>query len=144
MQAMSIGQADEVVCADINPAAVEVACANSGKMPARRKRFVVSDLFENVDGTFDLIAFNAPYLDGSEPRDYAWTHVQDGRDVIERFIRESKRYVKRGGRVLLLISDRGYEKYLRCAEETGYEWNVAARMNLFFERLFVIEMKVKT
>ncbi|MCX8200425.1 MAG: methyltransferase [Candidatus Micrarchaeota archaeon] len=141
LQAISIGNAKEIVCADINKDAVDYAkeCVKRGDV--QRIEFVVSDLFRNIGGKFDVIAFNTPYLDEGEPRDLAWTYLQDGQDIIERFIRESKKHLEEGGQVIMLISDRGYEHYKKVAEEIGYSWEVLREKALFFEKIFVVCLK---
>jgi len=141
LQANSILSADEIVCADINKDAVDYAKENVKRNDIKKASFIVSDLFSNVEGKFDLIAFNTPYLDAGEPRDVSWTHMQNGRDVIERFIRDAREHLEDNGRILMLISDRGYEKYRRIAERSGYTWEVVAEKNLFFEKIFVIQLK---
>lgn len=141
VQAESISQAEEIVCVDINPEAVEEAKSRVRRRDAK-VYFVESDLFKNVNGTFDLIAFNTPYLDDSPPRDLAWTHIQNGIDIIKRFMAEAKNHLASNGKILMVISDRGYEDYKKFAESMGYTWKVISEKNLFFEKLFVIELSV--
>jgi release factor glutamine methyltransferase len=137
LQANSIGNAEEIVCADINKDAVDYSKENVKKID-----FVTSDLFEKIEGKFDLIAFNTPYLDEGEPKDTSWTVMQNGKDVIERFIRESRAHLEDGGQIMMLISDRDYQKYEKIAEETGYKWEVAREKQLFFERIFVVKLTI--
>lgn len=143
LQAMSIGSADEIVCADINKDAVDYARENVKRKDITKIEFVVSDLFENIVGRFDVIAFNTPYLDEGEPRDFAWTHMQNGKDVIERFITESKEHLEKDGQVFMVISDRDYDHYKKIAEENGYAWEKIREKALFFEKIFVIRLSIK-
>ncbi len=136
IQSLSVN-AEEIVCADINEKALEYA---KEKLKGLRAEFVKSDLFEKVKGKFDLIAFNTPYLDEEEPKDYAWTYKQRGRDVIEEFIRKVAEYLEEGGSVLMVISDRGFERYREIAEEKGFRWRVLKEKPLFFERLYLVEL----
>lgn len=138
IQAMSIGKADEIVCADINPQAVNEAEKNAC---GKQINFITSDLFSNIDGKFDLIAFNTPYLDDSEPRDLSWTCMQNGINVIEKFIKDSQNYVEDNGSVLIVISDRNFDSYKSTAESCNYEWKVLRTKNLFFEKLFLVELR---
>ena len=140
IQSNNIKGANEIVCADINAEAVRTAKEN---VKGKNAKFVVSDLFENIEGRFDIIAFNTPYLDDSRPKDLSWTYLQNGRDIIKRFIVESKDYIAKNGAVLMIISNRSYNTYKEAAEKTGYEWMVLKTKNLFFEKLFLIEMRVK-
>ncbi len=140
VQANSIGRADEIVCADVNPDAVETAKNN---VKTGNARFVVSNLFDNITGRFDLIAFNTPYLDDADPRDMAWTHIQNGEDVIEKFILQAKNHITKDGKILLLISDRNYDGYKLFAMGQGYNWKIIAEKPLFFETLYVVELSVQ-
>lgn len=52
----------DVIGVDVNPLAVAAAAANSERNGvADRVRFSQSDLFEGVDGKFDLIVFDPPF-----------------------------------------------------------------------------------
>ncbi|MEM9652757.1 MAG: methyltransferase [Actinomycetota bacterium] len=54
--------ASDVIGVDINPAAVAAATANAVRNGlADRARFVFGDLFEPVDGRFDLIIYDPPF-----------------------------------------------------------------------------------
>lgn len=140
LQANSVEKANEIVCADINKDAVDYARENVRRKDVSKIEFVISDLFEKINGKFDLIAFNAPYLDEEAPCDVAWTAVQDGKDVIERFIRSAKAHLEKGGQIMMLISDREYDKYKKIAREEGYSWEIVSEKQLFFEKIFVIRL----
>jgi release factor glutamine methyltransferase len=59
----------EVVAVDVNPKAVECARANAlSNGLADRITFVVGDLFQGIEGDFDLIIFDPPFR-WFEPRD---------------------------------------------------------------------------
>ena len=53
---------DEVTGVDINPRAVRLAQANQEVNLVRNARFLESDLFSAVEGQFDLITANTPFL----------------------------------------------------------------------------------
>jgi ribosomal protein L3 glutamine methyltransferase len=60
----------EVVLSDISADALDVARINVGKHGLQdRVSLVQSDLFENIDGTFDLIVSNPPYVGVDEYRE---------------------------------------------------------------------------
>lgn len=54
--------AHAVVAVDINPAAVENAAENCRRHGVENVQFAVSDMFSNVEGRFDLIMANPPYI----------------------------------------------------------------------------------
>ncbi|MFH1447606.1 MAG: HemK2/MTQ2 family protein methyltransferase [Candidatus Micrarchaeota archaeon] len=137
-----------VVGVDSNEVAVENAEHNA-RMNGSNAMFVGSDLFESVDGKFDCIVFNPPYLptspnevvEGSE--DVAWNGGKDGREVIDRFLDGFADHLKEDGRLLMLcssLSERGESK--RTVERLGFRWNELTREHVgMFEELFVVEMR---
>lgn len=82
-----------VVSCDVNPEVAERARESIAAAGAH-VAVVVSDLFENVEGQFDLVAFNPPYVrsaDGEsrslpESTRSQWDGGESGTDVIERFL----------------------------------------------------------
>ena len=101
-----------VTAADVSADALSMTERN-----ARRNgvsvRIVQSDLFENVEGTFDLIVSNPPYLSQAEmdARDeslrfepsLALYGGEDGLDFYRRIAKEHRRYLRPGGALLLEI-----------------------------------------
>lgn len=130
-----------VLGVDINPKAVEVARRNAGLNGIKNVEFRLSDLFENVEGEFDVITFNAPYLPGEpqEPIDLALVGGEEGREVIDRFIEEVGNYLKPGGRVYLVQSSiTGIKETLRGFREKGLFARVVAKRHVFFEDIVVV------
>ena len=126
-----------VTAVDINERALALAEKNAGlNGVAERIKFVRSDLFENVNGIFDTIVFNPPYLPEEEPEDIALDGGREGYELAERFLRSFKEHIKEDGRCYLLLSsiDRP-ERVLK-----RYKHRVAAEKSFFFERLYVYEL----
>jgi release factor glutamine methyltransferase len=78
---------------------------NGLQVDARR-----GDLLDAIqrDERFDLILANPPYLpvaDGTPRRDDRWDAGPDGRDVLDRIIRDAGRYLTPGGRLSIVQSD---------------------------------------
>ncbi len=127
-----------VFFADVNPEAVRNALHNAGKNGISAEG-VVSDLFENVRGVFDVIAFNPPYVpvEGEDP---SWSGGKGGVDVVLRFVRDVPNHLSPDGFFLLLLSSLGdYRRVLQEMESQGFCVRVLARRRLFFEELFVVE-----
>ncbi|MFB6265903.1 MAG: HemK2/MTQ2 family protein methyltransferase [Candidatus Nanohaloarchaea archaeon] len=103
---------------------------------------IQSDLFEEVEGEFDLIAFNPPYVPGEEEDvegEEAWVGGEGGRDVIDRFLEQVKAHLEPGGEVLIVQSSRnGVEETLAGLRDKGMEPELLERENLHFETLVVI------
>jgi len=144
-------QARFVVAADVNPYAIRCAKANAefnnvcGKMA-----FVQGDLFTWLSGKtkFDIILFNAPYLpvDKGEADSWigrAWAGGVSGRQVIDRFIFEVPRHLKRTGRVLLMQSTLANvdETVQRFADSRLTAGVVAECALPFFETVVLIEAR---
>ncbi len=111
----------DLLAVDINPRAVE--CAKRNGINA-----VQSDLFENVEGKFNLIIFNPPYLPDNigEPdnpgMDRALYGGPTGRELILKFLKDAGEHLNEHGRILIVISTLTDAMELkRKAEEMGYE-----------------------
>jgi release factor glutamine methyltransferase len=77
-------------------------------------KYVESDLFSRIDGSFDLMIFNAPYIsrkswlhfhkDESEFNAKRWCGGTDGHETIEKFLNECPGYIKDNGLILLGVN----------------------------------------
>jgi release factor glutamine methyltransferase len=58
----------EMVATELSAAALEVARSNAMKLlgPGREITFVQGDLYEGVEGVFDIVCSNPPYISGAE------------------------------------------------------------------------------
>ncbi len=97
--------AEKVVAIDINPVAVE-----STRQYVPEAEVLLSDLFENVKGTYNTIIFNAPWADGgiNAAKDYA---IYDCNNVTERFLNDVKQYLVKDGHIWLQYADAFSDKY---------------------------------
>jgi methylase of polypeptide subunit release factors len=90
------------VAVNINPDAVECAQTNAkANGVADRIRFLESDVFDRVEGRFDLIVFDPPFR-WYPPRDMLEAATTD-RDyqALTGFMAEATDYLSGGGRILL-------------------------------------------
>ncbi len=128
------GDVSRVLAADINPEAIEAALWRASEEGVLGKvKFAVSDLFDSVEGVFDWIIFNPPYLPSEGGlADPAWDGGEGGFETTERFLRDAGKHLAEGGSILLIYSS---ETGLRVGDY-GYEWEVLEEMPLFFERLY--------
>ncbi|NLZ24895.1 MAG: peptide chain release factor N(5)-glutamine methyltransferase [Clostridiales bacterium] len=111
--AIKLGGAREVIATDISPQAIEVAKANALLNGAGIK-FVVSDMFEGVEGKYDVIVCNPPYIPSKdienldrevkehEPR-LALDGGEDGLKFYRIIADRYKDYLNPGGCVLLEV-----------------------------------------
>ncbi|RQW81435.1 MAG: methylase, partial [Methanothrix sp.] len=136
------GIAPSILATDINPHAVLAAKALGVDV-------VRADLFQGINGRFDLILFNPPYLPTApEERtgqwiDHALDGGEDGREVIARFLKDLMSHLSPTGRALLLISSlTGLEEVREMAVAQEFHTTVVATERCFFEQLHVLRISV--
>ncbi len=124
----------EGVGVDISASALEVAKTNAEKLLPEEKRpvFVESNLFENVEGTFDIIVSNPPYIKTEvidtlmpEVKDYepmqALDGLEDGLFFYRRIIEEAPKYLNKGGKLYFEIGHDQGEDVSTLLEKAGFE-----------------------
>ena len=118
---------------DLSQARVDSSVATA-RLNAITAKFWASDLFTKVDGTFDVIFFNPPYVDTESGRklnlskrlslesDAAWDGGVGGTDIIKKFVVGSARHLVAGGKVIVGVQDFYIRKETieRIAGEAGY------------------------
>ena len=100
------------------------------------------DLFENIKEKYSLIIFNPPYLPGDsrEPESsrLSTTGGKKGNEIILRFLKDAKDYLKKDGKIFLITSTLSEDVDFR---ELGYSAKEIGCESLFFERLCVWELE---
>ncbi len=122
----------DVVAVDVNPHAVEAARANAerngvpDRVDVRR-----SDLFEAVEGRFDLVVFDPPFR-WMKPRDWAEASITDeDYRTLTAFFAGVREHLAEGGRILVFFgttADIGYLEQLVAGNGLGAE--VVARRTM--------------
>lgn len=108
----------EVVAVDISEAALAMAKKNAAHNGTSNVTFIHSDMFSNVEGTFDVILSNPPYIRSDEvlklmpevlvhEPHLALDGHEDGLFFYEILARESGRFLKPSG---MLIMEIGYDQ----------------------------------
>jgi len=127
-----------VTAVDISKDAVETAIKNAENNDVSLTCFQ-SDLFSAVNGRFDTIIFNPPYLP-DESNDATYSGGIKGRETIEKFIRNAKAHLSKNGKILLLISSLTSEKEVLSLFHTyGFKTKIIVREKIPWEELMVIE-----
>jgi len=129
----------DVVAVDINPKAVAAAAANATlNRVADRIRFLESDVFDAVDGTFDLMLFDPPFR-WFKARDLLELSTADENyRALTTFMTQARRYLRPRGRILLHFGTSGDIDYLyHLIEVAGFEKEVLATEELTRDRLSV-------
>jgi len=112
----------KVVCSDISAPALQVARQNAQNHKAEIN-FIQSDLFDNIEGNFDLVISNPPYIKEEdmqmlspevkqEPQ-LAQYGGKDGTEIIEKIILNAPKFLKAGGLLALEIGDKEGQKVLQ-------------------------------
>ncbi len=127
--------AKSVLAADINSEAIKAA----------RKLGIIaikSNLFSNIEDSFDLIMFNAPYLPNSEYGNLATDGGEHGFEIIEEFLDEAKNHLNKEGVILLLFSSHTKKEDVDwILTKKEYKFKLVEEERIFFESLYLYEVK---
>ena len=127
---------DDVTFADIDTNALECARQNVALNHLEGK-FVGTDLFSGIEGKFNTIIFNPPYLLSDKLVDKALDGGFDGRQVIDKFLSSVGNHLLTENQVLLLESS--LNSYEKDAKELSAE---VFEKNLFYEKLAVLKFSL--
>jgi len=104
---------------------------------------ILSDLFERIEGRYDIIIFNPPYLpeDSREPKNSrtATTGGKKGNEIILRFLQQAKSHLNKNGKIFLITSSLSEDVPF---SSLGYKAKEIGCEKLFFERLCVWELEL--
>ncbi|MDD5253758.1 MAG: methyltransferase [Candidatus Nanoarchaeia archaeon] len=128
---IALEKTKDVLAADINPEAVE-HCKKKGI------NSIVSDLFSNIKGKFDLIIFNPPYLPEDPDEDEESKIITTDKGIIERFLKELKEHLNKNGKCLMIYSSLSPVNPSELAKKNGFSVKILKEEALFFENLYVI------
>lgn len=127
-----LGTVAEGVGADISEGALKVAERNREHLGLSQVRLVHSDLFESVEGVFDMIVSNPPYIPTEdiedlmrEVRDHephlALDGSKDGLLFYRKLAEESGRYLVPGGSLLFEIGYDQWEAVSQLLDQAGFK-----------------------
>ena len=130
MQTVSREDGIAGVGADLSREALQVAEENASKQKVGAV-FVESDLFDKVEGTYDIIVSNPPYIRTSVIKELqeevklhdpyaALDGKEDGLFFYREIIKKSKEYLKKGGRLYFEIGHDQGEDVKKLMEEAGF------------------------
>lgn len=151
-QATSVDAVTSVVATDVNPHACREARERALNGTGAEARFDVvrGDLLSPfVDGAFDTVAFNPPYLPTDPENEWgdwmerALSGGESGRELIEPFLETVDRVLTPDGVALLLVSSlTGYDEVLDYAAACGFAHEVVVEESYPFESLSVLALTV--
>jgi release factor glutamine methyltransferase len=128
---------ENITLADINLEAIDFL---------KKKGFnaIHSDLFSIIKSKFDVIVFNPPYLpEDKYDKEKDTTGGKKGYETLLKFFKEAKKHLNEDGVIFVLLSSFTKPEILKRKIKEDYEIKVVAERNLFFEKLFVWEVKPK-
>jgi len=135
-EALLSNHADEkkLVLIDINSEAVK-----NLKQKFPKSKIIKSDLFKKVNGKYDLIIFNPPYLPEDKNEDIesktATTGGKKGSEITNKFLKQTKSHLEKNGKIFLLTSS-----LTKGINWQNYKKKMIGKKKIFFERLFVYEL----
>ena len=137
----------KVTAADVNPHAVECTKRNAAKNSVRIDT-VKSDLFEKVQGNYDVIVFNPPYLPGATTStswiERAWSGGDEGSETAVQFLNDAWKHLSPGGRIFMILSSvGGLMSVLKSARER-YDSEMLEEQHMFFESIYAYRFRLKT
>jgi release factor glutamine methyltransferase len=130
-----------VTSCDINPKAVALTRRNA-EANGVNIDVVESDVYSNIDGRFDTIVFNLPYLPVSDEGELAraWSGGPDGLGPLPRLLQGAPEHLLPGGRVVIVVSSLMDQDALNGLL-AHYSVRVLGELPLFFEKLRVLEVR---
>ena len=130
----------EVTSGDINPRAVELTRRNA-ELNGVDIDVRETDVYSNIDGRFDTILFNLPYLPVDEDGLLAksWSGGPDGLGPLPELLEGAPEHLNPNGRVVVVVSSLMDTPALwDLIGDLHYE--VIGELKLFFEKLSVLEI----
>lgn len=131
----------DVTASDVD----EVAVTEAGRAAKRlgvELKLLLSDLFSNVAGKFDLVLFNPPYLPSKDYEDRTVDGGPRGTLLTDRFLNDLPAHLEKGGESLLLFSSLNDAASVQL-RHGNIEFTTVARRSLFFEELQVLRVRLR-
>lgn len=119
----------QVACVDLSDKALDVAKSNAKKLKAKAT-FLLSDLFAEAPGPWDLIISNPPYvaegeISQAEVKDWepslALYAERGGMEVYERLLHDGKAQIAPGGLMILEVGDGRAGSLTKSAKVAGWK-----------------------
>jgi len=131
----------DVTASDIDAGAIEELKSLAGRLGITLK-LISCDLFSKIDGHFDIIVFNPPYLPSPEFDDRTVDGGKHGTVVINRFLDQLGPHLAEDGFGLILTSSlNGPEQLEMSHPDLSFE--TLRQQSLFFETLYVLKVRKK-
>ncbi|MGK5550302.1 methyltransferase [Actinomadura kijaniata] len=122
-------RAAEVLAVDINPHSMRTTRDNAVRNGVGdRVQVRESDVFDNVDGVFDVIVFNPPFRWFAPRTMLEAATADENYTALTRFFRQARRYLSDNGRMIIFFGSAGDLDYLHQLIDTeGFHREVVSR-----------------
>ena len=128
-----------VTASDIDATAIEELKSLAGQLGITLK-LISCDLFSKIDGHFDIIVFNPPYLPSHEFDDRTVDGGKHGTVVINRFLDQLGPHLAENGFGLILTSSLNDPEQLEMSHP-DLSFETLRQQSLFFETLYVLKVR---
>jgi len=92
----------DVTASDTDVVAIQALSRLADRLGIRIE-LIACDLFSKIEGQFDIVIFNPPYLPSRKMHDRTVNGGKDGTSVIERFLNQVTRNLVQNGFAVLLV-----------------------------------------
>ena len=141
LAAYCVSRGADVTASDIDATAIEELRSLAGRLGITLK-LVSCDLFSKIDGHFDIIVFNPPYLSSREFDDRTVDGGKHGTVIINRFLDQLGQHLVENGFGLLLTSSLNDPEQLEMSHP-DLSFETVRQQSLFFETLYVLKVRKK-
>ena len=127
----------EIVASDLSSKALRIANNNDR---TKKIRFILSDLFENINEKFDIIVSNPPYIKTEEIKTLskevqneplmALDGGQDGLYFYEKIIKQANSYLNQNGYLCLEIGENQKNEIIKKIQYNGKYTNIQTYKDL--------------
>jgi release factor glutamine methyltransferase len=131
----------DVTASDIDVGAIKALELTTDRLGISIK-LVACDLFSKIDGSFDIVVLNPPYLPSLAIGDRATDGGAQGVQTINRFLDELAHHLAEDGVGLLVVSSFNDLGHLKV-RHPDLDFRVVRERSLFFERLYVLQVRVR-
>lgn len=130
----------EMTAVDISKQALEIAKKNAENNKVDNVKWILSDLFENVEEKFDVIVSNPPYIKkkvistlDKEVQKEPWLALdggEDGLDFYRKIIQNASNYLKDDGTIFLEIGYDQKEEVMEIIKQTKQYKKIECKKDL--------------
>ena len=131
----------QVTVTDVEDTTLENVSAAARSLGLKIKT-IKSNMFLTVDGQFNIVLFNPPYLPSEDFRDTTTDGGICGRKFIDQFLEGLATHLTHDGLDMLLVSSVNRPNLI-IRDHPEYSVTVAAQRTLFFEELQVLLCRLR-